>query len=426
MASVLQEFVNVGVQWAAVAGTPRSLPAPVLVGSRVVVETSIGDGSGSASITGIVDDGGTDYTICKRQTDLTNGTTLEIWSGIATSVNAGQNVVVTQSVTSGSGDDWVGLHEVGNPDPDQVFDATNTNGANTSSVTVHDSGNVTPGTVDSVIIGASRDGSRTWTMDPDFISTLTNNRSTIGYREQAAIAALSYTVQSDIASFAGLIIVAFDSSGVGPSIANVDGDDTITSTQANWPINGSGFDNATVEIRQDSVEIAQTVAPGQTANLITCTTVFDPGAPGNGPHLKYGAAIAAVINADLSEDTQAITVAVPAGRAYVNLETPNTTADNRITAIADLEAGDQLEISDVVGGSISDVTVNPDATFNCAESVVSFSVRCWDADDQTWGAAGIQTPGSSPIGGGGVEGPGVEGPSNVIGTGVVGSLGVTG
>lgn len=421
MANVLQQMDEVGAFWATGTSPARSLPAPALVGSRIAVVTSFGDGGGTANVTAISDAGGTEYTRCKRQGDATIGCTLEEWSGIATSVNAGQNVVVVQSASGASADDALGIYEIGNPAPAQVFDATNTNGASTASVTVHDSGNVTPGTVDSVIIAISRGSNRVWTPDADFINNLTNGRTTLGYRQQAAIAATSYTVGSDSAAFACLAIVAFDAAtGTGPNITDVDGDNTITSIQENWPINGTGFDTATVEIRQGAVEMPQTVNSGQTATQIVCNTAFDPSAPGNGPHLKYGAALLAVVNQNLEEDTQAITITVPAGRAYVDIVDPDPEADNRITAVADIATGDQLEIYGVVGGTIADVTVNSDATFDCAASVISFQVRCWDATDSTWGIPGTQTPGPvTPAEGGGVVGTGV------VGSAVVGPLGVS-
>lgn len=422
MADVLQQYDEVGAMWSAGANAPKSLPAPAIVGSRICVVLSLGDGTGTASFSGIVDDGATDYALCKRQQDGTLGCNIEIWSGIATSVDAGQGVVATPSATSASADDLIGLYEVGDPEPEQVFDASNTNGsAAVGGVTTHDSGDVTTVIDGAVLIGMSRGGSGVYTVDPTYVNDLTNSRSTLAHREQPVAGVDDYVVTSVDNEFVVMVITAFESAaaGTGPVIGDVDGDDTITSTQTGWEINGSLFDNATVEIRQGAVEMAQDVN-SQDADTINCDTVFDPGAPGNGPHLKYGAADAFVINADLEEDSIAITIDAPAGRAYVDVVDPNPTADNRITAVADIETGDQLEIFGVVGGTIADVTVNPDATFDCGEDVMSFQVRCWDAGDSTWGAAGTQTPGSiAPVDSGNVVGPGVSSSA------VVGSLGVS-
>jgi len=198
-------------------------------------------------------------------------------------------------------------------------------------------------------------------------------------------------VQSSDASFGDNRIVAINirssgGGGGGPTITAVDDDDSITSTQTGWDIDGSGFDTATVDIVQGAVTVAQDVN-SQNATTINCDTVFDAGA---GPHLKYGEGNCYVTNGDDSDDFILIEITAPSGVSYVDLTTPDSTAENRITAVPDLEAGDQLEISNVVGGTINDVVVNANATFNCDELVTSFDVRCWDHDDATWGAIGTQ------------------------------------
>jgi hypothetical protein len=187
-------------------------------------------------------------------------------------------------------------------------------------------------------------------------------------------------------------LVPSSSGDPAPTIDDVDGDDVITSTQTGWAVNGSDFDGATVDIHQGSYHVGQTVT-GQTSTAITCTTVFDEGV---GPHLRYGPATLEVTNADAQQDSISIVIAAPSGRSYVDLGIPNPTADNRITAVADLSAGDQLEVSNVQGGTIADVSVNSDATFDVDEAVTAFDVRAWDSSDQTWGAVGTQTVGDIP------------------------------
>jgi hypothetical protein len=175
--------------------------------------------------------------------------------------------------------------------------------------------------------------------------------------------------------------------GGAPVISDVDLDDSITATQTAVDIHGSDFDTATVEIRQGSVAIEQDV-DSQDANTVTFNTTFDPGV---GPHLKYGIATLAVINADSEEDTLPINIAAPSGVAYVDLESVNPVSAQRITALPDLNAGDQLEISNVQGGTIADVAVNEDGTFDCAESVTAFDVRAWDVSDAVWGPFATQS-----------------------------------
>lgn len=198
---------------------------------------------------------------------------------------------------------------------------------------------------------------------------------------------LDATEGADTAAIAGEV----DEAQPPPSITDVDEDNTITSTQTNIEIDGADFSSAAVEIRQGSVEIAQSI-DAQDVDTITFDAVFDAG---GGPHLKYGAATLAVINDDDQEDTIAITIDAPSGVSFIDLDEPNTTADNRITAAPDLEEGDQLEISNVVGGDIDDVTVNTDATFECEEGVTSFDVRVWDVSDATWSAIATQNIGNS-------------------------------
>jgi hypothetical protein len=183
-----------------------------------------------------------------------------------------------------------------------------------------------------------------------------------------------------------LALIPAGGGGGAPTITSVDSDDVITSTQTNWNIVGTGFDTAEVDIIQGAVTVAQDVN-SQDATTINCDTVFDGGAT----DLKYGTATLRVTNGDASFDEIEIDITAPSGRSFVDLSTPNAEAANRITAVPDLAAGDQLEISSVVGGSIGDVTVNPDATFDCDELVTSFTVRAWDEGDATWGAPGIQT-----------------------------------
>lgn len=74
----------------------------------------------------------------------------------------------------------------------------------------------------------------------------------------------------------------------------------------------------------------------------------------------------------------------PAGYYFVTLTSVNATAANRITAIADLAIGNQLEWDN------ADVTINNDATWDAADTVTSFNVRAGVTTDG-WGSLGLQT-----------------------------------
>jgi hypothetical protein len=73
------------------------------------------------------------------------------------------------------------------------------------------------------------------------------------------------------------------------------------------------------------------------------------------------------------------------GPTYVTLGTPNATAANRITAVADLASGNLLAYGDIVGSGT--VVVNTDATFDAAITVTGFDVQVWDG---SWGNVGLQ------------------------------------
>lgn len=74
----------------------------------------------------------------------------------------------------------------------------------------------------------------------------------------------------------------------------------------------------------------------------------------------------------------------PSGYLFVTLASVNGTADNRITAIADLAIGNQLEWDN------ADVTINNDATWDAADTVTSFNVRVGVTGDG-WGSLASQT-----------------------------------
>ena len=396
MATVLQEFQQVAAHWAGGASAAgKSLPGAATVGSRIVAISRRGDGSGTGTVVSWTDNGSTVYTLDKRQADTNVGTVLEFWSGIAISTSAGQNAVCTQNDSTSSADDVIALYELSDPDVTQIFGATNTNGASTSGTTTHDSGNVTPAVNGAVIVGMSSGSNRTWTEDPDFVADLVNGRTTLSHLEQGTAAVIAYTPTSDTNAFAAVAVVAYEGTSGGanpPSITDVDEDNTIVSTQANVEIDGTDFDTATVEIEQEQGPVAQSI-DSQNATTIVFDTVF-MGA-GAEPDLRYGSATLRVVNGDAQEDTIAITITAPSGFAYVTIGTPDTEASNRITAVADIAGGDQLEWSNVQGGTEADVIINDDGTFECDAAVTAFDVRCWDSGDGTWGTAATQSV-SSP------------------------------
>ncbi len=206
------------------------------------------------------------------------------------------------------------------------------------------------------------------------------------------------------AGFGGPDGCTFDNFGYGdlagaspPVITDVDTDESITSTQTNVVITGTDFDTATVDIEQGAVTVGQSI-DSQSATSIQFDVVFDAGA---GPHLKHGTATLRVTNGDTQDDTQAITIAAPSGQLYVDIATPSTSGDDRITAVADIESGDQIQARGVGGGSVpAGLNIYDDATFgfDIGETPAAFDVRIWDVNDASWGAWATQSIGDSLMG----------------------------
>jgi hypothetical protein len=166
-----------------------------------------------------------------------------------------------------------------------------------------------------------------------------------------------------------------------PSITNVDSDNSITATQTNVVITGTDFDTATVDLEQGGNVESQSIDSQDATSIQFDVTQGD---------VKYGSATIRVTNGDAQDDTQAVTLTAPTGKNFVDLASVETEAENRITATPDLEIGDQIEWSNVQGGTIADVTVNDDGTFECEEAVTAFDVRVWDSGDETWGSIATQ------------------------------------
>lgn len=106
---------------------------------------------------------------------------------------------------------------------------------------------------------------------------------------------------------------------------------------------------------------------------------------------RYNANVPLQFTTDGGQSSNSYNVQIqPAsGKAYFNLSgTPATTGSERITAVPDLDGTEQLEVSNVVGGSISDVTIYSNATWSAADGVTSFDVRAHNGS--VWGAVGTQ------------------------------------
>lgn len=103
--------------------------------------------------------------------------------------------------------------------------------------------------------------------------------------------------------------------------------------------------------------------------------------------LSYGNTTVAVTNnAGNASNSYTLTLSPQTGWKYVTLVTPNTTTAFRITAIADLAAGDQVAYDT----KSNLVIVNTDASFIVDPSVASFGVEAWFTGNG-WGSTALQT-----------------------------------
>lgn len=202
-----------------------------------------------------------------------------------------------------------------------------------------------------------------------------------------------------------------------PSITNVDGDNSVTAIQTGAVVNGTNFDTATLTFTQGLIDVAQDIT-AQDATTITFNVVFDAGA---GPHLFFGSATATVENTDTQFDTQAITIAVPAGSAFVDLVDPLVSSGLRLTGIPDLAGGDQIWYYGVEGGgTISDVTVLANGSISIVPGTVTgFWARAFDPSTDTWGAPAFQD--LAAAGDGGLGGSEIGQSDLSLGSGISGS-----
>lgn len=184
--------------------------------------------------------------------------------------------------------------------------------------------------------------------------------------------------------------IEYTPAAAGLAVTDVDTDESITGTQTNVVITGTGFEAAqgggTVEIfdQDDLLSVEPSIDSWSDTSI-----QFDMSI-GTSTGIRYGAATLHVTNDSTDTDSIAITITPPSGVNYVNLSGTLADPEDRLESSADLEAGDQVEWSNVVGGSIGDVTVNIDGSFTAAEGVTAFDFRVHNVDDG-WGSIETQT-----------------------------------
>jgi hypothetical protein len=201
-----------------------------------------------------------------------------------------------------------------------------------------------------------------------------------------------------------------------PTITDADTDEIVLDGQTGVAVTGTdlGTTNAdrTFTLRQGSTSVPQTETGTGTATAATLTIGIEQ----TGADIKFGAAtLRATRTSDSAFGELAITVNPPSGQLYVDIGTPNATADDRITAVADIASGDQLQARGVGGGAApTGLTINTDATwqFSSGNTPAAFDVRVWDASDSTWGAWATQ---SIDAGGVALTGAAITGATGALG-----------
>lgn len=170
-----------------------------------------------------------------------------------------------------------------------------------------------------------------------------------------------------------------------PSIISVDTDNILTSVQTDIIVAGYhliGVTTATIIQGTTSIPQNVTIVSDTTAtfNLSFDTITKD---------VKYGTAVLR-FESPTGRSNKTITISPPDARCYRDLISINTTSENRLTALPDLDIGDQVEVLSVNGGDISSVNINSDGTFDADASVKWFTCRAWSAAEQVWGNFGVQ------------------------------------
>lgn len=178
------------------------------------------------------------------------------------------------------------------------------------------------------------------------------------------------------------------------AITDVDTDETLEVGQTGITVTGTNMGttnaNRTFSVIQGAVEVDQTETGTGTDTSATLSLVFETGTT----DLKHGSATLRCTKDDLTTADIAITINPTTGLIYVDLTSIYTDPAYRITAIPDLEIGDQIHARAVGGGSApTGLTINADATFQFADgsTPTDFDVRAWDINTQEWGAWATQS-----------------------------------
>jgi hypothetical protein len=190
-------------------------------------------------------------------------------------------------------------------------------------------------------------------------------------------AALLFTAGANARHYTAALVFA-ETAGGGVDVTGVS---TLRNTES-ATISGTGF---------GASQGAGTVTIGGVAQTVTAwndTSITITVVRGTNPH-GVDRTLTVTNNAAQS-DNFTVQMLPQTGWSYVNLTAPLASSGNRITAIADLVAGDQL-VWETVGGA---VVASANGAFDADQAVTEFDVQAWDQADTTWSAVATQFVGN--------------------------------
>lgn len=206
--------------------------------------------------------------------------------------------------------------------------------------------------------------------------TLTNGDIAYGYGTDTARTA-SFTWTHSTARNNVSFVLNVGPASTGPAIV---------STSDDTPTNGSTL-TLTVQNAGASQGSGGITANGNgwTETSWSATSIAVTVALGNN---RYGVNVPLVLTTDDVQESDPYNVQIqPAsGYAYFNLSGTPAVSSAILEAIPSLAGTEQIEISNVVGGSVSGITVNADATIVVDGDITSFDARAHNGTE--WGAVG--------------------------------------
>jgi len=177
------------------------------------------------------------------------------------------------------------------------------------------------------------------------------------------------------------------------TITDADTDEILRFDQTDVPVTGTemGTDETerTFHLVQGDIEIAQTETGTGTPTAAVLTIVGETAET----DLKFGPATLRVTRTDEATASIAVVIVPPTGQIYCELASIYPIFDKRITAVADLTIGDQLQARGVGGGAVpAGLSLLDDgaASFADGETPAAFDARAWSLASQAWGAWSTQ------------------------------------